>query len=232
MVSARTLGSGLAGSFFVVLMASLAAAQGGTAPQSSPTGQAQSPGAPAPGIVSRAIQPDGTIELTYSDGTKRRVALDSAAASGAGSVASEAASPVAPPEWLKDPATNQAFLDAMGEYYRYRASGLRHRSRVFEWQLVSSKLIFVTVLMLVGAGMVFAAIQFRVGLKRPRVEGPDGASPGAPTAVAAVDVATQIDLSATSVKVSSPVLGVIILVISLAFFYLYLVYVYPISEIL
>jgi hypothetical protein len=31
--------------------------------------------------------------------------------------------------------------------------------------------------------------------------------------------------------VSSPVLGVIILVISLGFFYLYLVYVYPISEI-
>jgi len=32
--------------------------------------------------------------------------------------------------------------------------------------------------------------------------------------------------------VSSPVLGVIILVISLAFFYLYLVFVYPIKEIL
>jgi hypothetical protein len=231
MVSARTLGSGLAGSCLVVLMAGPAAAHGGTAPQSSPAGQAQSP-APAPSIVSRAIQPDGAIELTYSDGTKRRVALDSAAASGAGSVASEAASPVAPPEWLKDPATNQAFLDAMGEYYRYRGSGLRHRSRVFEWQLVSSKLIFVTVLMLVGAGMVFAAIQFRVGLKRPRGEGPGTANQGPPTGVAAVDVATQIDLSATSVKVSSPVLGVIILVISLAFFYLYLVYVYPISEIL
>jgi len=32
--------------------------------------------------------------------------------------------------------------------------------------------------------------------------------------------------------VASPVLGVVILVISLAFFYLYLVYVYPIEEIL
>jgi hypothetical protein len=36
---------------------------------------------------------------------------------------------------------------------------------------------------------------------------------------------------AASVKVSSPVLGVIILFIALAFFSLYLVYVYPISEI-
>lgn len=229
MVPVRTLRSGLAGVVSVWLLAGVAAAQGG-APPSAPTGEAQSPGAGTPRIVSRTIQPDGTIELTYSDGTKRRVALDSATASGSG--ASEAASPVAPPEWLKDPATNQAFLDAMGEYYRYRASGLRHRGRVFEWQLLSSKLIFVTVLMLVGAGMIFAAIQFRVGLKRPRVEAPAGANTGAAAAVATAEVATQIDLSATSVKVSSPVLGVIILVISLAFFYLYLVYVYPISEIL
>lgn len=223
MVPVRKLRPAWAASMFA-LLASLASAQG-AAPQSSPGGQAQAPPAPAARVVSRNIQPDGTIELTYSDGSKRRVALDSPAASGGGSGASEAASPVAPPEWLKDPATNQAFLDAMGEYYRYRASGLRHRSRVFEWQLLSSKFIFVTVLMLVGAGMVFAAIQFRAGLRRPKGEAAAGTT-------AAPEVATQIDLSATSVKVSSPVLGVIILVISLAFFYLYLVYVYPISEIL
>jgi len=42
----------------------------------------------------------------------------------------------------------------------------------------------------------------------------------------------QLELGQTGLKVSSPVLGVIILVISLAFFYLYLVYVYPIGELL
>jgi hypothetical protein len=36
---------------------------------------------------------------------------------------------------------------------------------------------------------------------------------------------------ASGIKVSSPVLGVVILVISLAFFYFYLVYVYPIENI-
>jgi nitrate reductase gamma subunit len=105
----------------------------------------------------------------------------------------------------------------MREFYSYKASGLRYRSRVFEWQLFSSRIIFTTVILLVTSGIVFAAIQFRAGLKRPRA--------------AASDVATEIDLSTSSVKVSSPVLGVIILVISLAFFYLYLVYVYPISEV-
>jgi hypothetical protein len=124
--------------------------------------------------------------------------------------------PTAPPEWLKDSATNQAFLHAMREYYAYRASGLLHRRRIFEWQLVSSKIIFMTVLLLVASGILFAALQFRAGLKR--------------TTADARDEATSLDISTTNVKVSSPVLGVIILTISLAFFYLYLVYVYPITE--
>jgi hypothetical protein len=196
---------------FVLCVLAVAVAAGAQPPP--PTGPAADP----PRIVKRAIQPDGTVELTYSDGTTRKTPLEGTAATG-GSPSADAASPVAPPEWLKDAATNQLFLQAMGDYYRYRSSGLQHRSRVFEWQLFSSKVIFATVLMLVGAGMVFAAIQFHAGMRR---------APGEE----ALDV-TEVNLSATSVKVSSPVLGVIILVISLAFFYLYLVYVYPISEIL
>lgn len=185
-------------------------------PAESPQPAVSQASAEPPRIVERAIQPDGSIELTYSDGTTRRMPLEGTAAIG-GAPSTDAASPVAPPEWLKDQATNQLFLEAMGAYYRYRSSGLEHRRRVFEWQLFSSKLIFATVLMLVGAGMAFAAIQFRAGLRRA----PDDKA----------QETTEVNLSATSVKVSSPVLGVIILVISLAFFYLYLVYVYPISEI-
>lgn len=201
-----------AASIGFALLAGQASAQGAPATPSPTTPTATAPPAKEPPRVeSRRILPDGAVQITYSDGTTRRVSPES------GSATTDDLSPIAPPEWLKDPGTNQAFLEAMGEYYRYRSSGLRHRSRVFEWQLASSKAIFATVLMLVAAGMVFAAIQFRVGLRRPE---------GAPA-----DVATQVDLTASGVKVSSPVLGVIILVISLAFFYLYLVYVYPISEI-
>ena len=43
---------------------------------------------------------------------------------------------------------------------------------------------------------------------------------------------TTISASAKEIRVSSPVLGVIILIISLLFFYLYLIYVFPIEEIL
>ncbi len=184
------------------------------APNASPTeGRASSAGQTAR-IVKRSVLPDGSIQFEYSDGTTRRVGSPITQSPIESCGAANGLAPCAPPEWLKDTATNQAFLDSAREYYAYKASGLRYRSRVFEWQLFSSRIIFATVILLVASGIMFAAIQFRAGLKQPAA--PD---------------ATQIDLSAGSIKVSSPVLGVIILVISLAFFYLYLVYVYPISEI-
>jgi hypothetical protein len=125
--------------------------------------------------------------------------------------------PEAPDPALNDPATQQLYFAAMREYYSYRVSGYQHRQRVFAWQFVSSKLIFATVLILAFAGIYFAAIQFHKGLS----------GKGA----AAAQAATDIEASLKGIKVSSPVLGVIILVISFAFFYLYLVYVYPIHEV-
>ena len=133
---------------------------------------------------------------------------------------SEPTMPVGPPEFLSDPATNEKYLAALREYYTYRIEGLQHRSDVFEWQLFSSKLIFVAVLALVLAGIYFAAVQFHTGLVRKGKAN-----------VAESEERTELVASVKGVKVSSPVLGVVILVISLAFFYLYLVYVYPIQEI-
>src|SRR4030095_11671150 len=118
-----------------------------------------SDGQTAARIVKRSVLPDGSIQFEYADGTTRRVGspitqspVDSGAADGL--------APSAPPAWLKDAATNQAFLESAREFYMYKASGLRYRSRVFEWQLFSSRIIFATVILLVASGIVFAAIQF------------------------------------------------------------------------
>ena len=115
---------------------------------------------------------------------------------------------------LSDPPTRAMYLSSWREYFAYRADGLRHRRRVFEWQLLSSKIIFVIVLLLVFSGIYFAAVQFHTGLKREVADQP-----------------TQLEASMQGIKITSPVLGVIILVLSLAFFYCYLVYVYPIENI-
>jgi hypothetical protein len=129
--------------------------------------------------------------------------------------------PLASHPELFDQQTKEKYLAALREYYDYRISGLQHRQRVFGWQLFSSKVIFVVVLVLVFTGIYFAAVQFHTGLgKRAGAEGTSGSNE-----------VTEFAATVKGIKVKSPVLGVIILVISLAFFYLYLRYVYPIENI-
>lgn len=157
------------------------------------------------------ILPDGTIETVQPDGTVRRSRPDEepAAPPGPGSTFS-----------AMDPETREKYLESLRGYYAYRIQGYEQRQRTFAWQLFSSRIIFWAVLFLVFTGIYFAAVQFHVGLGRLR--GPSGQIP---------EPVTELAASAGGIKVSSPVLGVIILVISLIFFYLYLAFVYPISEI-
>lgn len=118
-----------------------------------------------------------------------------------------------------DEETREACWKAYRARLQYYETGLQHRSRVFWWQHMSTRLIFAVVLLLVGAGIFFAWIQFRHDL----------GAPGSATNESAKE--HTVELSTSGIKVSSPVLGVIILTLSFAFFYLYLVYVYPIREI-
>lgn len=133
--------------------------------------------------------------------------------------------PSAPRPSALEGATKAKYEEALREYYDYHISGLRHRGRVFAWQLFSSRLIFVAVLLLVLAGVYFAAVQFHVDLRRLP------AQPGENSEGEKKESRTEFSASLEGIKVSSPVLGVVILVISLAFFYLYLIYIYPIENI-
>ncbi len=103
---------------------------------------------------------------------------------------------------------------ALAAYYQYRIDGYEHRQRVFRWQLLSSRIIFVVVIFLVLVGIYFSWLQFSSAIRAGGGEQRE----------------TTFEASTSGFKVSSPVLGVIILAISLAFFYLYLAYVYPIVD--
>ena len=131
---------------------------------------------------------------------------------------------VALPEGLSikdlDEPTRERYFAALRECYQYRISGYQHRQKVFKWQLHSSKIIFFVVVFLVLVGIYFSGVQFHSSLKWKR-----------PSESAEKDETTEIEASIKGIKVSSPILGVIILVISLLFFYLYLAHVYPITEI-
>ena len=97
----------------------------------------------------------------------------------------------------------------------------RFRLTALEWRL------WLTVVL---SGVYFAAIQFHAGLRRHGgIAARASAGDEEGTAIE-TETVTTFSASAKGIEVSSPVLGVIILVISLAFFYLYLVYVYPVTE--
>lgn len=126
--------------------------------------------------------------------------------------------PVLVPDSYLDEAGQASMRASLKAYYDYRIQGFQHRQRVFQWQLLSSKVIFVVVIFLVLAGIYFSWLQFRADLRKSGDGGEQSVS--------------TLEASGKGIKVSSPVLGVIILVISLLFFYLYLQHVYPIEEIL
>lgn len=176
-------------------------------------------GAPSPAPeTSRKILPDGTIEIRYSNGVVKDIqaaqvspGLQATPQVAAGASADQAL-PAGPDAGGLDPATRAKYSTALNAYYDYRISGYRHREDVFAWQFFSSKIIFWVVLLIVLAGILFSAIQFfRKGAsKKPDV--------------------SEVEASLQGIKVTSPVLGVVILTLSIAFFYLYLVFVYPINN--
>jgi hypothetical protein len=103
----------------------------------------------------------------------------------------------------------------------YHLFGLKHRQESLQWNLTSGIVIFWCVIVLVFSGISFAGIQFYKSLYQIKgsVDNPN------------LNLNTAMEANLKGFKISSPVLGVIILLISLMFFYLYLVYVYPITEI-
>jgi hypothetical protein len=198
----------------------------------------------------RGVLPDGTLVIRNRDCTTKWVSKeemlqappDQGSASGTNQAASSEAGKLKAimPQQLSpgtdDPALKAKYQEAMNGYFTYYTAGYAHRQKVFQWQLISSKIIFVLVTLLVFSGIYFAALQFHEGM---RLRASEQSSTTAKAAAAEAgdrsltrsDTGiTKFSASPSGIEVSSPVLGVIILVISLAFFYLYLVYVYPITE--
>lgn len=104
---------------------------------------------------------------------------------------------------------NAASSDYERAYWNYRALMLEHDLKVYRWSHVASIIIFYLVIFLVLVGVLFSWLQFKAAAFKSESE--------------------EIDASMQGVKVKSSVLGVIILVLSMGFFYLYLVYVYPVN---
>jgi hypothetical protein len=97
---------------------------------------------------------------------------------------------------------------------------LEYNVDVFRWQGFSTKVMFWIVILLTLSGLAFAGIQFWLTFRhydsRKEREAPK--------------MDAEAKVSASGLEFKTPVLGVTVLFISMAFLFLYMRYVYPIEE--
>jgi hypothetical protein len=108
-----------------------------------------------------------------------------------------------------DRGVSQARAEYDEAYWHYQRDAIEHTRKVYAWQHVSSIIIFYVVIFLVLVGVVFSWLQFKAAAYKGESE--------------------ELDASMKGVKITSSTLGVVILVLSMCFFYLYLRYVYPVN---
>jgi hypothetical protein len=121
---------------------------------------------------------------------------------------------------------------------------LQYRQRAYEAHHSYTFWVFILVCALVVLGMYLSLREFNLDSRRREAlltqlskhlrrltsdKASAGASPPLPLDTGST-VSTTLGIDTTGVKLTSPVLGVIILVVSMGFFYLYLKTVYPINE--
>lgn len=120
-------------------------------------------------------------------------------------------------------------------YVDYQLSVLSHRQRMFSYQYYSKIAIFILVIIIVLSGLAMSAIQFMQTTVAGRVEtepvkSADPATQAIPLPAVSQQTMNELEVSLTSFKIKSSVIGLLILMISVIFFYLYLYLVHPLIE--
>jgi hypothetical protein len=98
--------------------------------------------------------------------------------------------------------------------YQHAIDLLAHRTAVFRWQLVSSYVVLGIVALVTLAGLVFSAAQLFNALRLSQPQ--DN---------------IDLEISASKVRITSSVVGVVVLTLSIVFLFLFLDRIYEIREI-
>lgn len=118
---------------------------------------------------------------------------------------------------------DSAALKMRQDVYQYT---FNQNKKVFQWQYISSIIIFFIVVLIVLMGLYMAYMQFRLSEKMFLTPSADKTRDNAN----AVEIMkADLELGKDGLKINTAVIGLIILSLSLAFLFLYLKYVYPIS---
>jgi hypothetical protein len=137
------------------------------------------------------------------------------------------------------PDVQESYHAALKAHYDQDKWALQQRQRIFEWQYYAGIVVFFVSISVVVLGLYMSWLQFhsfhlRAKATAVRVD-TTAAQPShkkpheLAQEVSQEQIKNEIEISPTGAKVSTPVVGVIILTLSLAFFYLYLKFVFPIE---
>lgn len=143
--------------------------------------------------------------------------------------------------WEKEKAVRDVCVKAYSEYFLYDANVLGQEQRAFDFELFSTKVILGVVLLLVLSGLLFSALQFAHALyghghpsaasSAASSEAGNNGEQRAADVPSTKELSSYVELSLSGLKLKSSILGLLLLAVSMGFFYLYLRYVYPIQEI-
>ena len=114
--------------------------------------------------------------------------------------------------WEEYQQTKHTYFEYRNSLYAAGKFKYAYDAKIYTWQYVSSILIFCVVVLIILAGITFSAIQFWLSIRTKKQA-----------------EQTELSLAMSGLIVKSSTLGVVILTMSLAFFYLYIKYIYPIG---
>ena len=93
----------------------------------------------------------------------------------------------------------------------YNEFWLQHIKKVYSWQHYSSITIFIVVMIIVITGLVLSILHFRQDLLNK------------------TSVSNELEIGKSGIKIKSSIIGIIIMILSITFLYLYLTHVYRIE---
>jgi len=97
--------------------------------------------------------------------------------------------------------------------YQHQIDLMEHRRGVFAWQLIASYMVLAIVVVVTLAGIGFSAAQLINALRLSQPQGN-----------------IDLEISASKVRITSSVVGVVVLTLSIVFLYLFLDRIYEIRE--
>ena len=126
----------------------------------------------------------------------------------------------------KAQAALDAYNDSWVEYFSYLEDLRNHAMLKLWWQLLAAYCLTILVLGVAGLGIYLSIIEVRAALKKPREAGQDML---VRDMQGTMQEKIELTLSLQKLQVTSAVTGVVVLVLSLAFLYLFVKEVFEVN---